>query len=180
MRETLKLPMPRSLSENTPRKSSTIRAPIAPLAMMGAGTYTTDEMNVRHFEMFSELVRAIRRKHCLSQRALAKALEVSPGYIGQWELRLSQPSPEVAVKLCQAFGIDDTEYVQRLAYAGRAPEWLRESIVRYCKEGAERSLPNGEQRLLQAFRRLDISQQSKMVEKVEGWVEATLDISAED
>lgn len=135
-------------------------------------------MEVRRFELFSDLVRAIRRKHCLSQRALAKELEVSPGYIGQWELRLSQPSPEVAVKLCEVFDIADKEYVQRLAYASRAPEWLRESIVRYCKEkdAKAQTLPACEQRLLHAFRKLSPGQQERMIAKVEGWVEATVDM----
>ncbi len=88
-------------------------------------------MDPRTYQRFSDLVKAIRRKHRLSQRAMAKALAVSPGYIGQWELRLSQPSAEVAAKLCQIFAIEDIEYVQRLAYAQRAPEWLRESIISY-------------------------------------------------
>ncbi|MEZ4270989.1 MAG: helix-turn-helix transcriptional regulator [Myxococcota bacterium] len=90
-------------------------------------------MEVRHYQRFSDLVRALRRQHRLSQRALAKALSVSPGYIGQWELRLSQPSPEITVKLCRTFKIVDVEYVQRLAYASRAPDWLVDSIVRYEK-----------------------------------------------
>ena len=53
----------------------------------------------------------------LSQRALAKALDVSPGYVGQWELGMSQPSVEVVIRLCQKFEIGDMEFVQRLAYA---------------------------------------------------------------
>ena len=62
-------------------------------------------MEVRHYHRLSDLVRALRKKHNLTQRGLAKLLRVSPGYVGQWELQLSQPSPEVAEKLCQQFAV---------------------------------------------------------------------------
>lgn len=133
-------------------------------------------MEVRHFASFSELVRALRQRHRLSQRALAKTLEVSPGYVGQWELQLSQPSSEVALKICHTFSIDDIEYVQRLAYACRAPEWLRESILRYEKdESTASSLSPLQRRLLAAFNRLPPSLGEHLVAKVEGWVEGILD-----
>lgn len=132
-------------------------------------------MEVRHYQHFSELVRAIRRTHGLSQRALAKTLRVSPGYIGQWELRLSQPSPEVAVKLCRIFEIEDLEYVQRLAYAQRAPEWLRESIVMYRRDPEQpQPLSPLEQRVVAALRRLPEERAERLAERVEGWVEALL------
>ncbi len=112
----------------------------------------------------------------MSQRALAKALRVSPGYIGQWELRLSQPSPEVAVKLCRIFEIEDIEYVQRLAYAQRAPEWLRESIVMYQKKTDAPPPPSPvERRILDAARRLAPEQLERLAERVEGWVDAMVD-----
>ena len=130
-------------------------------------------VDVRRYQRFSELVRAIRRAHGLSQRALAKALRVSPGYVGQWELRLSQPSPEVAVKLCRVFNIDDLEYVQRLAYAQRAPEWLRESIIMYRRDPAQpEPLSPCEERVIQALRRLPEERVERLTERVEGWVEA--------
>jgi len=133
-------------------------------------------MDVRHFLHFSDLVKAIRRQHRISQRALAKSLRVSPGYIGQWELRLSQPSPEVAVKLCRVFEIDDIEYVQRLAYAQRAPEWLRDSIVLYEKDpSTPKPLSPLESRILDAVRKLDPDEVERLAERVDGWVEATLD-----
>jgi len=137
---------------------------------------TNGRMDVRHFLHFSDLVKAIRRHNRLSQRAMAKALRVSPGYIGQWELRLSQPSPEVAVKLCRIFEIDDIEYVQRLAYAQRAPEWLRESIVLYEKDPqAPKPLTPNERRILEAARRLEPEEVERLADRVEGWVEATVE-----
>lgn len=133
-------------------------------------------MDVRHYLHFSDLVRALRRGSGMSQRALAKALRVSPGYIGQWELRLSQPSPEVAVKLCRVFEIDDIEYVQRLAYAQRAPEWLRESIIMYRKEPKARmSLSPVEQRIVDAVRKLTPEQLARLADRIEGWVEALVE-----
>jgi transcriptional regulator with XRE-family HTH domain len=130
-------------------------------------------MDVRHFQHFSELVKALRRRHKLSQRALAKALRVSPGYIGQWELRLSQPSADVTMKLCRVFEIDDIEYVQRLAFAQRAPQWLRESIICYRTDGEQpRPLAPVERRVIDAMRRLSDEQAERLAERVEGWVEA--------
>lgn len=141
----------------------------------------------RTYQLFSDLVKAIRRKHRLSQRAMAKALQVSPGYIGQWELRLSQPSAEVAAKLCTTFQINDIEYVQRLAYAQRAPEWLRESIISYTRtreltgeitEDVDVDPPYParlaplEERVVISLRRLSDEQLERLVERIEGWVEA--------
>lgn len=133
-------------------------------------------MKVRHYGSFSELVKAIRQENRMSQRALAKALRVSPGYVGQWELRLSQPSAEVTVKLCRTFSIDDIEYVQRLAYAGRAPEWLRDSIIHYVRDpSAVPAVSPVERRILDAARRLPESHRVRLAERVEGWVEGLLE-----
>src|SRR5205823_4318226 len=114
----------------------------------------TSRMEVRHFQKFSDLVRAGRKKHRFSQRALAKALQISPGYVGQWELELSQPSEEVTRKLCRLFGITDAEYVQRLAFASRAPDWLRESILSYQRSPRTTAqLGPLEQRLIDAAKK---------------------------
>ena len=147
-------------------------------------------MDPRTYQRFSDLVKAIRRKHRLSQRAMAKALAVSPGYIGQWELRLSQPSAEVANKLCQIFAIADIEYVQRLAYAQRAPEWLRESIISYhrtedgeilatAEETYTYRLSSGEHRIVNALRRLSDDQLERLTQRIEGWVDAMADDGVE-
>ena len=143
-------------------------------------------MDPRTYQRFSDLVKAIRRKHRMSQRAMARALHVSPGYIGQWELRLSQPSAEVAAKLCQIFAIDDIEYVQRLAYAQRAPEWLRESIISYHRledgevvaqsfETYTTRLSAPEQRIINVLRRLSDEQLERITSRIEGWVDAIAD-----
>ena len=98
---------------------------------------------------------------------------MSSGYVGQWELRLSQPSSDVVERLCRLFDIEDVEYVQRLAYAERAPEWLHESIIRYERDPARAEpLSVIERRVLDALRRLDRSQAEKLAERIEGWVEA--------
>ncbi len=131
-------------------------------------------MDVRNFDHFGDLVRSLRRRHRLSQRALARALNVSPGYVGQWELRLSQPSPEVTLQLCQVFAIEDVEQVQRLAFAERAPQWLRESIVRFRRESGPLELGSRERRVLAALRQLPEGQAERLVERIEGWVEALI------
>ena len=137
-------------------------------------------MDVRHFQHFSDLVKALRRRHKLSQRALAKALRVSPGYIGQWELRLSQPSADVTMKLCRVFEIADIEYVQRLAFAQRAPHWLRESIISYRGDGEPpRPLAPVERRVVDAMRRLTEEQAERLAERVQGWVDAMSDDAPE-
>jgi transcriptional regulator with XRE-family HTH domain len=130
-------------------------------------------MEARHYHRFSDLVRALREDRALSQRQLAKALGVSSGYIGQWELRLSQPSADVVDRLCRIFRIENVEYVQRLAYAERAPDWLRESIVNYERDPkAPRPLAAVERRVLDAMSRLAEPDAEKLAERIEGWVEA--------
>jgi transcriptional regulator with XRE-family HTH domain len=130
-------------------------------------------MDVRSFQHFSDLVKALRRRHKMSQRALARALRVSPGYIGQWELRLSQPSTDVTVKLCRVFEIEDIEYVQRLAFAQRAPQWLRESIICFRRDGElPQPLSPLEQRVVTAIRKLSDAQAERLAERVVGWVDA--------
>ena len=130
-------------------------------------------MEPRHYQRFSDLVRALRDHRAMSQRQLAKALGVSSGYIGQWELRLSQPSFEVVERLCHLFDVKDVEYVQRLAYAERAPDWLRESIVRYKQDPAKpRPLSAVAHRILDAVGELSEPQAEKLAERIEGWVEA--------
>jgi transcriptional regulator with XRE-family HTH domain len=136
---------------------------------------STSGVEVRHYRWFSELVKALRRKHKLSQRDLASELRISPGYVGQWELRMSQPSPEVVIRLCRTFNIEDLEYVQRLAFASRAPDWLRESILSYEKSpNTPAALNPLEKRILDAVRRLAPRELERVTERVEGWVEAIL------
>ncbi len=134
-------------------------------------------MEVRQFRSFSELVKGLRRRHKLSQRALARKLKVSPGYIGQWELELSQPSAEVAGHLCQQFEITDSEYVQRLAYAQRAPDWLRESIIRYRPAAKDSRLTPLEEQVLASLRQLAPEHQERLAERINGWVEAKIETS---
>ena len=134
-------------------------------------------MEIREFQSFAELIKALRFQFQLSQRALAKALEVSPGYVGQWELQMSQPSVEVMVRLCQKFDIDDIEFVQRLAYAQRAPEWLRESIIHYRRDRGEgEALSPTERRVVKAMRKLERDDTARLTERIEGWVDALTDL----
>ncbi len=133
-------------------------------------------MEVRHYHRFSDLVRALRKRHELSQRALAQRLGVSPGYVGQWELRLSQPSPEMAEKLCQLFGVSDVAYVQRLAFAERAPEFIRDALLSQpVDEQGQVSLSPLERRILDAARRLPPEKLERLAERVDGWVEGALE-----
>ena len=130
-------------------------------------------MDVRYFHSFGDLIREIRAKRKMSQRGLAKMLEISAGYVGQWELGLSQPAPAMVDKICVAFELNDGEYVQRLAFASRAPEWLRDSILHYRTDGvAPTKLSATERRMLLLIRQLADSEQQRLAEKMEGWVEA--------
>ncbi len=132
-------------------------------------------MDVRHYPSFAELVKAIRKRQRLSQRSLAKLLDVSPGYVGQWELHLSQPSPEVVERLCRSFEIDDREHVQRLAFAERAPDWLKASIISYSDAEGTIPLAPLERRILDAARRLPADRLQLLAERVEGWVDGLLE-----
>lgn len=133
-------------------------------------------MEVRHYPRFSDLVKAARQKKRLSQRALARLLKVSPGYVGQWELRLSQPSPEMVERFCRLFQITDIHYVQKLAFAERAPEWLKDAIVSSpAGTNGEPSLLPIERRMLDAVRKLPPLEMERLAERLEGWVEAKLD-----
>ena len=133
-------------------------------------------MEIRDCPNFAELIKAIRLHFQLSQRALAKALEVSPGYVGQWELGMSQPSAEVVIRLCRKFEIDDMEFVQRLVYAQRAPEWLRESIILYRRDGAGgTALNSSEKKILKFLRKLSSKQLERLTDRIEGWVDAVSD-----
>jgi transcriptional regulator with XRE-family HTH domain len=133
-------------------------------------------MLVRHFATFSSLIKAIRRENQLSQRALAKSLSVSPGYIGQWELQISQPSSEITLEICRLFAIHDIDYVQRLAYAGRAPDWLKDSILGGApKNRARATLSPDEAFAIRLLRALPEHKQKHLLAKLEGWVEASLE-----
>ena len=130
-------------------------------------------MDVRYFHSFADLIRELRSERRVSQRGLAKLLGISAGYVGQWELGLSQPAPDMVNKICETFELEDKDYVQRLAFASRAPDWLRESIIHYKAEGEPPTkLSAVERRMLMSIRQLAPTDQQKLAEKIEGWVEA--------
>ena len=130
-------------------------------------------MDVRLFHSFPDLVKSLRERSRLSQRDFAKSLKVSSGYVGQWEMGISQPAEEMIEKLCVEFEITDVEYVKRLAFAQRSPKWLRESIVHYRREGdGPQMLSAVERRMLECVRRLDPKEQERLVDRVAGWVDA--------
>lgn len=132
-------------------------------------------MDIRRYERFSDVIRAVRKDRSMSQREMAKALHVSAGYVGQWELGLSKPSADVVRRICKTFDLSEVEYVLRLAFAESAPDFLRDSIVRYKpgEDPADSQTPI-EQRILAQARRLGPQQQELLVSKLEGWVEAIL------
>lgn len=105
----------------------------------------------------------------MSQREMARALSVSAGYVGQWELGLSKPSADVVRRICKTFELNEVEYVLRLAFAESAPDFLRESIVHY----PDTQTPV-EQKLLAQCRRLPAQNQELLVQKVQDWVDAML------
>ena len=130
-------------------------------------------MDVRLFHTFPDFVKSLREQSRLSQRDFAKKLKVSSGYVGQWEMGISQPADEMLEKLCAEFKIEDVDYVKRLAFAQRSPAWLRESIVHYRREGeGPQILSDVERRILESVRLLDPKDQERLVERVAGWVDA--------
>ena len=130
-------------------------------------------MDVRLFHSFPDLVRNLREQSGLSQRDFAKKLGVSSGYVGQWEMGISQPADDMLLKLCTDFQIEDVEHVRRLAFAQRSPAWLRESIVHYRREGeAPHLLSEAERRMVECMRRLEPREQDRLADRVTGWVEA--------
>ena len=79
-------------------------------------------MDVKQYERFSDVIRAVRKEKRMSQREMARALSVSAGYVGQWELGLSKPSADVVRRICKTFELSEVEYVLRLAFAESAPD----------------------------------------------------------
>ena len=131
-------------------------------------------MDIKQYERFADVIRAVRRDRKLSQREMAKELKVSAGYVGQWELGLSKPSADVVRRICRTFHLNEEEYVLRLAFAESAPEFLRESIVHYQTDAGPASLTPPEQTLLSELRRLPAADHVLLVDKVRGWVDQML------
>src|SRR5262249_49417297 len=98
------------------------------ILISSGGDSEVGAMDVRQYERFADMIRAVRKQNGLSQREMARALNVSAGYVGQWELGLSKPSADVVKRICKTFGVDEVEYVLRLAFAESAPDFLREAI----------------------------------------------------
>ncbi len=131
-------------------------------------------MDIKQYERFADVIRAVRRDRKLSQREMARELKVSAGYVGQWELGLSKPSADVVRRICRTFMISEEEYVLRLAFAESAPEFLRESIVHYQNDAPLPSLSPPEQSVLRDLRRLPPADHPLLAEKVRGWVDQML------
>ena len=53
----------------------------------------------------SENIRALRRRHGLTQEQLAEALGMTPGAVYKWEAGLSQPELAVIVELADLFQV---------------------------------------------------------------------------
>ena len=97
-------------------------------------------MDLNAFSHFGDFVKALRQSQALSQRAMAKALEVSPGYVGQWEAGVSKPSEAVVRRICLIFNLPDETALQRLAYAETAPDHIKEVVLSDCRKRARKEL----------------------------------------
>lgn len=126
-------------------------------------------VDVKQYERFSDVIRAVRKDRKLSQREMARALSVSAGYVGRSQLGLSRYSADVVKRICKTFDLSEVEYVLRLAFAESAPDFLRESIVHY----PDTQTPV-EQKLLAQARRLPAGHHDLLVSKVQEWVDAML------
>lgn len=131
-------------------------------------------MDVKQFERFADVIKAVRRERRLSQREMARELKVSAGYVGQWELGLSKPSADVVKRICKTFGISEEEYVLRLAFAESAPEFLRDSIVHYQGTPGADTLTPSEQQVLMQLRRLPPADHALFADKAQAWVDQML------
>ena len=86
---------------------------------------------------------------------------------------ISQPADEMIEKICAEFGIEDVEYIKRLAFAQRSPKWLQESIVHYRRTGeGPQTLKDVERKVLEQVRRLSEKDQQRLADRIVGWVEA--------
>ena len=132
-------------------------------------------MYAQDYGSLSTLIKAIRSKQKISQREMAERLGVSSGYVGQWELGLSQPSPDLTTRLCRTFLLEDEEYVHRLVFAAKAPVWLRDSILSSSHRGQDKGERGRlEQRVLSALRHLPLKQLAFLAERIDGWVDGVV------
>ncbi len=113
-------------------------------------------MDLATFSRFGDFIKALRESEELSQRAMAKALEVSPGYVGQWEAGVSKPSEAVVRRICLKFRVADEATLQRLAFAETAPAHIKEALLPKCqKEAAVKpTLSEAEALLIERLHRL--------------------------
>ncbi len=106
-------------------------------------------MELTTFSRFGDFIKALREAQELSQRAMAKVLEVSPGYVGQWEAGVSKPSEAVVRRICLKFRVADEAALQRLAFAETAPEHIKAALLPTCqKESARQPLLSEAEALL--------------------------------
>lgn len=71
----------------------------------------------------SDLIRSERTKKGWTQRAFAKALNVSPGAVAQWELGATRPTLARLIDICAVFGISvQTFLAPGSPYAGQIVE----------------------------------------------------------
>ena len=135
---------------------------------------TPGETQISEHRRFGEVIRTIRRQQSLTQRALAKMLDVSPGYVGQWECGLSKPSAEIISRLCQMFELGCEDHIQRLAYAETAPAYVKQTLLMQTSVTSELKVDRGlsaiEARLIALVRRLPASQLPLVLQKLEAWV----------
>ena len=56
--------------------------------------------------MFKDICKSLRKERGITQIALAEAINVSPGNVGDWENGKSQPSYKALKALCTYFRVD--------------------------------------------------------------------------
>jgi transcriptional regulator with XRE-family HTH domain len=127
---------------------------------------------------FCEAIKTLRTQRNITQRALAKMLDVSPGYVGQWEAGLSKPSADVIRKICSVFEVEDVDHLLKLAFAETAPSYVRQSILTVSATNqalpppSRGSLSYDEANAVALMRRLSADQVKLVIRKLEEWVRA--------
>ena len=130
-------------------------------------------INMNEHQKFGEVIKAIRKQQSLTQRALAKMLDVSPGYVGQWECGLSKPSSEIISRICELFRLECEEHIQRLAFAETAPAYIKQSLFMHqevTRQGPDSHLSAVEACIIALVRQLPPDQLPLVIQKLEAWV----------
>lgn len=79
----------------------------------------------------------LRRERNMTQRELARRLNVSPSAVGMYEQGRRQPSADLIVAICQTFAVSTQWLLTGRPYTGRDFQEDLKMLLQHPKEGAE-------------------------------------------